>query len=50
MARYDAAEESVLARMKRVLVSDHGWVPEDFEELTFLDIEGEFLVVEEDFR
>lgn len=50
MYEYDADEMSILERMKRTLVSKYGWEREDFEGMTFLDVEAEFLDVEKDFR
>ena len=49
---YDVEEMSVLARMKHVLKTKHGYTDEDFEECTFLDIESMFLddAGEPDFR
>lgn len=49
---YDVEEMSVLARMKHILKTKHGYTDEDFEEATFMDIESMFLddAGEEDFR
>lgn len=52
MYDYDTAEITVLERMKRIMIQKHGWEREDFEGMTFLDIESEFLdgCGEPDFR
>lgn len=49
---YDLEEMNVLNRMKEVLVRKHNWDNEDFEDMTFTDIESEFLDTygEKDFR
>lgn len=47
---YDTEEVSVIQRMRRVLIEKYGWEPEDFEGMSFTDVEYEFLEVEEDFR
>jgi hypothetical protein len=49
---YDIEEMSVLNRMKRDLMRDHGWYTIDFEGMTFLDIESTYLdeYGYEDFR
>jgi hypothetical protein len=47
---YDLEEMNILARMKRTLIQKHGWEPEDFQGMNFMDIEAEFLDVEPDFR
>ena len=51
-ADYDLEEMTVLQRMRHVLVTKHGWDEEDFEEMSFMDIESAFLddAGEEDFR
>ncbi len=46
----DVEEVSVINRMKGTLIRKHGWDAADFEEMSFLDIETEFLEVEKDFR
>lgn len=47
---YDYAEASIYRRMKNTLVRKHGWDEEEFETMSFLDVEAEFLDVEKDFR
>ena len=49
---YDIEEMTVLQRMKTIMIRKHGWELEDFEGMTFLDIESEFLdgCGEPDFR
>lgn len=49
---YDIEEMGVLARMKHVLKTKHGYTDEDFEGATFADIESMFLddAGEPDFR
>lgn len=47
---YDTPEMDVLNRMKQELVRDDGWTREDFEGMTFLDVEAEYLDTHEDFR
>lgn len=47
---YDVEEESIMGRMIRELVEKDGWDVTDFEEMSFLDIEAEYLDVFPDFR
>lgn len=47
---YDTEEMSIFNRMKCILRDKHEWEHEDFEGMTFLDVEACFLDVEEDFR
>ena len=49
---YDVPELGVLARMKHVLRTSHGYTDEDFKDATFADIESMFLddAGEVDFR
>lgn len=49
---YDVVEVAVLERMKRVMMEKHGWEIDDFEGMSFTDIEAEFLdgCGEKDFR
>lgn len=47
---YDVPEVAVLERMKSALMKHHDWEAEDFDGMSFTDIEAEFLEVEEDFR
>ncbi len=47
---YDVPEVGVLLRMKSDLMRLHDWEVEDFEGMSFTDIEAEFLEVEPDFR
>lgn len=49
---YDVEEMGVLARMKHVLKTEHGYTDDDFEDATFMDIESMFLddAGEADFR
>lgn len=49
---YDGEEYGIFARMKKVLVERHGWEAEDFQGMSFLDVESEFLDAygEVDFR
>lgn len=51
-ADYDVEELTVMGRMKKTLKEKHGWEDEDFEGMTFTDVESEFLdsYGEEDFR
>ena len=49
-APYDESEMSVLSKMKKALMVKHGWEADDFEGMTFLDVEAEFLDVEAEFR
>jgi hypothetical protein len=52
MNDYDVEELSVLERMKRIMIEEHGYTRADFEECTFADIESMFLddCGEPDFR
>lgn len=49
---YDVEEMGVLAHMKHILKTKHGYTDADFEEATFADIESMFLddAGEKDFR
>lgn len=49
---YDVPEVAVLERMKKIMMEKHDWEPEDFDGMSFMDIESEFLdgCGEEDFR
>lgn len=49
---YDVEEVSVLVRMKRIMVEQHGYEPDYFDGMGFLEIESIFLddCGEEDFR
>lgn len=43
-ARYDVPEMSKMARMQQALTEAEGWGPADFNELTFADVECEYLL------
>jgi hypothetical protein len=49
---YDVEEMSVLARMKHVMKTKHGYINDDFDGMSFTDIESMFLddCGEKDFR
>lgn len=48
---YDAPEMSIMNRMQTALVEKHGWDDEDFDGMSFLDVEDAFLDAGEiDFR